>query len=285
MKEEQAGPNPDVLRMRKRLEELSRKLPTRFVGKELFYFEEIDSTNEAAKRLARNALAAEGTLVIAEEQTAGKGRLGRHWLAPKESSLLMSVLLRPSFGYEKVWMVTVFMGLAAAKGIADETGLEVKIKWPNDLMLGERKTGGVLTEIESRINPETLEEEMDCVVVGLGLNVNWEVEDFPSEIVGIATSLSAVVGRKVDRWKLLEKILVEFERLYTLPLEKWPQIVDEWKARSAVIGKNVRVVTSAGEFVGVVVNFDEDGALVLRTSVGEHERILAGDVELVRTEW
>ena len=255
-------------------------LTTTTFGRRLVYRSRIGSTNDLAKELAA-AGAPEGTVVIADEQTAGRGRLGRRWLAPPGSALLCSILFRPALPLRSAPQLTMVCSLAAADASASIADLDVALKWPNDLVVasGEdgggpewRKLAGLLTETG------VMGERLDFVVVGLGLNVNLAAEVLP-EIAPGATSLLAETGRSVDREALLAALLARVEGRYAdLQAGRSPHV--EWATRLATLGRHVRATTAGGPVEGVAEAVDADGALLLRATDGILHRLVAGDVTL-----
>jgi BirA family biotin operon repressor/biotin-[acetyl-CoA-carboxylase] ligase len=253
-------------------EEILARLGTAYIGRHLERYTEIDSTNTRAVALAR-AGAPEGTLVLAERQTAGRGRLGRRWHAPPGSALLMSLLLRPPLPPTRAQWATMVCAVAAAEAVEATAGLEVGIKWPNDLVVQGRKLGGVLTELGAR-DANTL----DYVVVGLGLNVNLDPAAL-LEAITPATSLAAELGRPISRLDLLLAWLIRVEAHYgRLRVGVSPR--EAWRRRLATLGQPVQVGSAEEVVAGVAEDVDEDGALLVRTAGGALRRMLAGDVTL-----
>lgn len=244
-------------------------LATEFVGQNIVYFESIGSTNEVAKALAAKD-APEGTLVIAEEQTAGKGRLGRHWMAPAGTSLLFSLLLYPDLTLEEVPRLIMLTCLATAGAIESVTGLPVRFKWPNDILIRGRKMGGVLTEVG------VTGERLDYVVVGIGLNVNWDLSQVP-ELAGKATSLSEELGREICRLELLQRLLRYMEGGY-LRLQEGYLPHNVFTSRLANLGEKVEVVLPRGKEEGFVEGVNAEGALLLRREDGTTVRVIMGEV-------
>jgi BirA family biotin operon repressor/biotin-[acetyl-CoA-carboxylase] ligase len=237
----------------------------------MVYYPSLGSTNDLLKGLAAQG-ASEGTLVIADEQTAGKGRLDRKWLAPPGTSLLMSLLFRPNLASNQAQRLTMICSLAIADAIEGLTGLPVGLKWPNDIFIRGKKVGGILTE------SGTTGGRLDYVVVGMGLNVNLHISTVP-ELRGMATSLSDELGREVSRLELLWRILGEIETRYnSLRREESPH--EDWAARLINLGCEVQVTTPHGVLGGWAEGVDADGALILRTADGQRKRIVVGDVTL-----
>jgi len=250
-------------------EEIREGLDTRFMGQEVVYLPTVGSTNEVAKELVDEG-APEGTLVIAEEQTAGKGRRGRRWIAPAGTGLLFSLLLYPDLTLEQVPHLTMLASLAAAEAIESLTGLPVRFKWPNDIVIRGRKAGGVLTEVG------VTGERLDYVVVGIGLNVNWNPSQVP-ELAGKATSLSEELGREVSRLELLQRLLMYMEGGY-LRLQEGYLPHKVFTSRLANVGEKVEVVLPRGKEEGFVEGVNAEGALLLRREDGTTVRVTMGEV-------
>ncbi|MFP3897168.1 MAG: biotin--[acetyl-CoA-carboxylase] ligase [Anaerolineales bacterium] len=252
-------------------EALTARLQTAVVGCRIEIHEEIPSTNPRAMALAERG-APEGTLVLAESQTAGRGRLGRRWFAPPYSSLLMSLLLRPPLEPAQAQRTTMLCSLAIVEGVAALSGLTPRLKWPNDILLGEKKVGGVLTELG------VARHHLDHVVVGMGLNVNVEMADLPP-VASPATSLLQEVGHPLSRLDLLVAILERLDARYGQLLAGCSPHA-AWREHLATLGQPVRVGTRNEVIEGVAEDVDADGALLVRTDHGARRRILVGDVTL-----
>lgn len=254
---------------------IEKRLATAFIGRRIVYYHSIGSTNDVAKELAVQG-AREGTLVIADEQTAGKGRLGRRWLAPPGTSLLMSLLFRPRFlAPYQAQRLTMVCSLAVVEVVEAVTGLAAAIKWPNDIVVKGKKAGGILTELGAA------GERLDYAVVGLGLNVNLDfgVVETMGELAATATSLSHELGREVSRLSLLWRILDNVEGRYQrLKAGELPH--DEWASHLVTLHNHIVVDTPRGMVEGWAEGVDADGALILLTERGERQRVLAGDVTL-----
>ncbi len=237
------------------------------------YLPTTGSTNDVAKDLAARG-AAEGTVVVADQQTAGRGRLGRRWLAPPATCLLCSLLFRPVLSLAQANRLTMLSSLAAADAVREVAGLRVSLKWPNDLIVPPtwKKLSGVLTETGM------VGAQLDFVVVGIGVNVNVPPEALP-DLDPNATSILAETGRVVDRLTLLTAFLAEVERRYEA-LRAGANPRQEWAGRLATLGRSVKATTSDGVFTGVAESVDEDGALLLRAPGGALRRLVAGDVTL-----
>ncbi len=251
---------------------MSEGLGTRVTGRNLFYWPEIGSTNDEARRLAGEG-APEGTLVIADYQTRGRGRLDREWAAPPGSSLLMSLVFRPELEAHQVQRLTMSCGLAVVDAIEQETGLRAGLKWPNDILIAGAKAGGMLTEIELD------GAQVEYAIVGIGLNVNLDPALLPGDLSVPATSLRHELGSEVARLPLLWALLQRIEHRYTA-LKAGHSPHGEWASRLVTLGKPVSVSGSGTVLEGVAEGVDADGALLVRAGDGRVERVLAGDVSL-----
>jgi BirA family biotin operon repressor/biotin-[acetyl-CoA-carboxylase] ligase len=233
---------------------------------EIHRFATIDSTNTWVMEQARNG-AAEGLVAVAEEQTAGRGRLGRTWVSPKGGSLLMSLLLRPvGLPMDRLHLATAAVAMAGADAVSLIAEVRPTLKWPNDLLIGNRKLAGVLTEVEG-----------DAVVVGIGINCTWP-EELPPEVADVAIAANHAAGRPIHTEDVLDVLL---ERLATRLDEGWEAIAREYNARCETVGQDVRVEMADASFTGMATGVDEDGALVVITDDGPR-RVVAGDVIHVR---
>ncbi len=250
-------------------EAIRRQLKTRFVGHQVVCYPSVTSTNDVAKRMARQGAPA-GTTVIADEQTAGRGRMARTWFAPRGSSLLLSVVLRPSLEPDQLPQLLMASALATARAIEDSTGLPVGLKWPNDIILRGKKAGGIL--IEAGLTGQRL----DFAVTGIGLNVNLDVTLIP-EITRTATSISMELGSPLSRLKLLAALLGLLETEYK-QLESGRSPQERWAARLTRLGERVEVETPWGTESGQMEGVNTGGALILRRSDGTVARITVGDV-------
>ena len=246
---------------------LRRELRTRLIGQNILYYPATSSTMDVAKQAIREG-AAEGTIVIADHQTAGRGRLGREWLSPPDSSILLSIILYPKL--EVLPRLTMAACLAVAQSIEKVTGLESTIKWPNDVLIAGRKVSGIL--IESDVQGDTV----NYAIVGIALNVNLDPSSIP-EISETATSLKEVLGREVSRLQMLGSLLGEFEALYSA-MRRGEPIDREWRRHLETLGKKVAVRCGDEVQEGYAEAVDEDGNLLLRRPDGSLVTIAAGDV-------
>jgi BirA family biotin operon repressor/biotin-[acetyl-CoA-carboxylase] ligase len=243
-------------------------LGTRRIGRELCYLPSTGSTMDVARGEAL-AGAAEGLVVVADEQTAGRGRLGRAWIAPAGVNLYLSILLRPSL--ERMKRLGMVAPLAVADAVAAVSGLDVRFKWPNDVRIGERKLCGIL--IESGFAGDS----PSFAVAGIGLNVNLDADSYP-EIAAIATSIARELGRSVSRERTLAALLTAFERHY---LQDDAEVLRlAWRSRLDTLGGEITVAFSGGTESGIAEDVDADGSLLLRRRDGSRVTLPAGEVTL-----
>ena len=247
---------------------ITDNLGTRFVGQRVICYPKLTSTNDVAKREAQQG-AIEGTVVVADEQTAGRGRIKRLWLSPR-GSLALSVVLYPSLSC--LPSLIMVASLAVVHCIEKITGLKAQIKWPNDVLINDKKICGILIESEVR------GRQVDLAVIGIGINVNLNPSDFP-EISPTATSLSHELGRDVSRLDILRCLLAETERLY-LALPGGDSVYQQWRDNLVTLGKKVRVRSGETTYNGVAESVARDGSLLLRQPDGSLTKIVAGDVTL-----
>lgn len=280
-------------------EEVKYDLGTNLVGCEIVYYDSVYSTNDEAKRLAAEGYP-EGTVVVAEEQTRGKGRLGKTWFSPRGKNVMFSVLLNPRVNFVQLPQLTILAAVAVAAAIKSVTGLKAGIKWPNDLLVDGKKVCGILSEMSAEM------DRINYLVIGVGLNVNVNEEDFPPDIKDVATSLKIAAGRakksneqegknskksgkaefpgtgeKINRAELLREMLRQLERYYLV----WQRhglapVLREWKKSSVNLGQKVRVISSGEVWEGICEDVDFDGTLLLRLPDGSIKRFVAGEVSL-----
>ncbi len=255
---------------------LRKSLGDRLIGHRLLYFLTLTSTNDHARELAEDGWP-EGTVVLAEEQTAGKGRAGRSWHSPPGIGLYFSIVLRPAIPPEGIPLLTLMAAVGAARGLRDN-GFEGLIKWPNDLLLTGRKVGGILAE--SRIRPQGPPE----VIVGLGLNVNHRDEDIPSELRGRAGSLRLQSGAPADRTAILTSLLIRLDEAYASFRETGEQeMLDAFLALCPMAQGRAVQVSGSGEAVsGQTAGLTATGALRVATASGLRE-VHVGDLSVAET--
>ena len=263
---------PDILSK----SEIESQLQTKWVGRPVCYFDEIDSTNTEAKRIAEGMAGAQGhgTVVVAEEQNAGRGRRGRDWDSPRGDGIFFTILLKPDMDPSNAPMLTLVKALATAKGITKYTGLESAIKWPNDVVVHGKKVCGILTEL-------SLERDyIQHVVTGVGINVNMDV--MPQEIAETATSLFLESGKRVARAALLQAVLREFECNYDryaadLSMES---MMEEYNAHLVNRDRQVRILDPKGEWEGTARGINAAGELLVENGEGETVAGYAGEVSV-----
>lgn len=252
---------------------IKENLRTQFIGRRLHAYETVSSTNDVARALALEG-AEEGTVIIAETQTKGRGRVGREWFSPK-GGLWFSIILKPKIKAKEVSRITLAVGMAVAKALNRQLNLNAEVKWPNDVVVNGRKVCGILTE------SVTCDEAVKMVVVGIGLNADITLEKFSRSIRESATTLKEELKKEVSLEPLLCEIFYHIESEYIVLLkEGFAQVLSEWKALATFIGKHIEVTVVGRKFTGVAEDVDEDGSLIVRLSDGSAKRVMAGDVKV-----
>jgi BirA family biotin operon repressor/biotin-[acetyl-CoA-carboxylase] ligase len=250
--------------------EVKKGLKTKFMGKDIHYFKEVDSTNDVAKYLAENG-AEGGTVVVAEIQNRGKGRRGKTWISPP-GGVWMSIILRPDIPPSKAPQLTLVTGVAVAETLKKELKLDVGIKWPNDILIGNKKVCGILTEVNASIN------KVNYVVVGIGIDMNVDVPLFPPDLQKGATSLKNELDTEINGAILVQKFLLNLEKLYNQFTDgKFPDILNEWRFLSKTIGSKVEVRTRGKTIRGDAVGINKDGILILELDDGSLRKIISGE--------
>lgn len=260
---------PDVINV----PEIKSGLQTRSWGQETMFFEEVDSTNNVAKKMAEEG-APHGRLVIAENQNAGKGRRGRTWSSPEGTGIWMTFILRPQIHPQAASMLTLVAAMAVRKAVYTETGLETVIKWPNDIVAGGRKICGILTEMSAEL------EWINYVVVGVGINANiWK---FPDEISDKATSLFLETGRTVDRSRMVSAYGNAFEEYYNRFVEtgSLALLKEEYNSYLANFHNQVKILDAGGDFVGISKGINDAGELVVTDAEGTERIVRSGEVSV-----
>ena len=254
--------------------ELRPLLNTHDVGQVLHWFAEVGSTNDLAKQLAEEG-AGHGETVVAECQTAGRGRRGRSWASPAGRNVYLSVVLRPDLPPARAPELTLLGSVAVCQAVR-QAGVDAAIKWPNDLLVRGRKVAGLLTEMAAEL------DQVQWVVLGVGVNVNAEAADFPAEVRELATSLAIERGEPVPRALFTAALLTALEEwLDRHADEGFTPVRAAWREMSDTLGREVRVRSGGADLVGVAEDVDESGALLVRTAQGL-ERVVSGDVEMLR---
>jgi BirA family transcriptional regulator, biotin operon repressor / biotin---[acetyl-CoA-carboxylase] ligase len=249
-------------------EDIMYNLKTSFVGQRIIYYPALASTMDEARKEAQWGAEA-GTVVITDEQISGRGRLQRTWISPK-GALAFSVILRPNLDY--LPCMIMLASLAVSYAIETVTGLKCQIKWPNDVLIQEKKVSGILIETDIRNNA------LRHVIIGFGINVNMRVADY-SEIAAFATSLSDQLGQDTSRLEIVRQVLMEIEKLYQT-MSHSDYIWQEWKNRMITLGQKIEVNSGNGTFSGMAESVSKDGSLLIRQNDGKSVKIIVGDVIL-----
>jgi len=258
--------------------EITLNLPNEFIGKEVLFFEELESTNSKASELAREG-AVEGTVVIAESQSKGRGRMARSWYSPAGTNIYTSVILRPKLPPQATRTITLATGVALAEAIEDTTGVRPSLKWPNDILISGKKVAGILTEMSSE------SDRVNHITIGIGINVNIEVADLPGGLRYPASSLKQETGHLTDRTELCRNLYSRLEKWYKVLLsEGSEEIIETWREYFTLVGREVRIESYRGVDAeplvteGTCLGIDSEGALLIKDRTGAIERVIAGDV-------
>ncbi|MCX5704919.1 MAG: biotin--[acetyl-CoA-carboxylase] ligase [Candidatus Omnitrophica bacterium] len=248
--------------------EVTRDLDTKFTGKKIHYYEAVPSTMDLAMELGMKG-SPEGTVVLAETQTKGKGRLGRIWFSPKYKGIYLSLILRPKFSPQRTPLLTLLSAVSICEAIKEHCGIDSQIKWPNDILIHNKKVAGILTELNAEM------DEVNFVIIGIGLNVNNEKKS----LISGSTSLREAREEEISRVALLQEILRRIEANYIHFEQKGPKvIIDKWREYSVTLGKRVKVYSHREHIEGQAVNIDIDGGLMVRKDSGLTVKVMAGDV-------
>ncbi|MEK5390960.1 biotin--[acetyl-CoA-carboxylase] ligase [Margalitia sp. FSL K6-0131] len=254
--------------------ELRLGLKTTIFGKTIQYLESTDSTQKVAHQLAQEGCP-DGTLVIAEEQTNGRGRLARNWHSPKYTGIWMSLVLRPKLPPAKAPQFTLIAAVAVARAIEDICEISPDIKWPNDLLLNGKKITGILTELQAD------SDKINAIIMGIGMNVNQKEQDFPKELHNIATSLAIETGKEISRSELVKRILENLEKYYLLYLEKgFAPLKLLWESYAVSLGKDIIARTISGNISGKALGITEEGVLKIEDQNGQIHKIYSADIEM-----
>ena len=247
--------------------EIRSNLQTNYMGKKIYFFKEVDSTNLVAKKLA-NEGAAEGTIVIAGRQRRGKGSRGKKWISPS-GGVWMTIILRPDVEPNKAPQLTLVTGVAVAETLIQELGLDVEIKWPNDILIDNKKVSGILTEVKTNI------VGVEYVLVGIGIDLNI---DIPPELSDTATSLQAELEKEIMGAELIQKFLKKFEDNYNeFKAGNFPYILNKWRNLSGTVGKYVELHRKGGVIRGEAVGISKNGRLVLEMDNGTLKKVISGE--------
>ncbi len=250
-------------------------LKTKELGQHLIYFDSIGSTQKETQHLAEDG-APHGTLVITSHQMTGRGRLGRTWSMPKGKGIAMSLILRPKLSINRIPQLTLIAAVAVYKAITEVTGIQTDIKWPNDILVMGKKIVGILTEMQ------TEGTNVKAVIIGMGMNINANKNDFPEEIRHVATSLKTLTGKEHDMSLIVQTILFYFEELYLRYLEEGFSVIKwMWESHAVSIGKRINARLFNGKVLtGLAKGIDEEGALLLEDDQGSIHKIYSADIEI-----
>jgi len=252
--------------------EISSALETSLIGSSLHFHKDLASTNTTAFELAR-AGAEEGTVVVADSQSNGRGRLGRRWESPAGVNLYTSVILRPRISPLEAHRLTFVSAVAAAEAVEGLVPSDVSVKWPNDILIGSKKVAGILLEMDSEA------ERVRFVIAGMGMNVNMDSTSLPAELAGSATSIMEASGVATCRAEVARRLYSSIEKWYKIYTETgFEPVMGAWKARFTFEGKPVRVESFERVIEGICAGLGPDGALLVRTRSGAMERVVSGDV-------
>lgn len=246
-------------------------LHTAWAGKKIVYLRSVDSTNRYARQLAADG-AEQGTLVLADEQTAGRGRRGRGWISPAGEGIFMTLILRPYAHPSHVAVLSLQTALAVARAISRACELDARIKWPNDIVCGGRKVCGMLLEMNAD------EQSVHDVVAGIGINVHQKA--FEGDIARTASSLDLLTGRTICRADVVRAFLEEYEAVDALAKTGTDALMQAYRERSATLGQRVQVISAAGSFTGTAMDVTDSGSLIVRGDDGKDREVLAADVSV-----
>ena len=253
--------------------EISSLLTTGTIGRNIFFYDTLESTNRKAFELGR-AGCDEGTAIIADSQSHGKGRIGRQWLSPSDVNLYTSLLFRPSIRPQDAHNLTFLMAVAVAEAVSLFSPVKPSVKWPNDVLIGHKKVAGILLEMASEA------DRVHFIVAGVGVNVNMEAASQPAGIRGTAASLKYAAGADVDRAGFVHTLYSAVEKWYKVYMDGgFPPVLNAWRGYFASEGAHVKVTSFEKTITGICLGVDDSGALLVRTPSGAIEKVISGDVE------
>jgi BirA family biotin operon repressor/biotin-[acetyl-CoA-carboxylase] ligase len=256
--------------------DLAGRSGTRTIGRTIVHRDEVASTNTLAMELAQQG-AEDGTVVIAESQSGGKGRLGRSWLSPR-GNLYLSVVLRPAVPVHKAPLITLMGAVAVASALRKHVGIDAGIKWPNDILVDGRKIAGLLTEMSAE--PDRIRH----IVLGIGVNVNMDLRELPADVRKASTTAAVATGKTIDRTGLLKELLAELDQWYKRFLKNEAGVLTAWREMNVTLGNRVTVSGSGSRLEGVARSIDADGRLILKMDDGTLRPVAAGDVTIVKRQ-
>lgn len=255
-------------------DEIRLGLKTRFIGKNIYYEESVESTQKIAHRLAYDNVP-EGTVIIAEEQLSGRGRMDRKWHSPKYTGIWMSLILRPNIPLPKAPQLTLLAAVAIVQAIEELTDLSPEIKWPNDILINGKKVTGILTELQAEA------DRINSIIIGIGMNVNQVEEDFPVELKKIATSLRIEQDKELSRAAMVREIFNNMEKLYQLYLaEGFLPIKLLWESYAISVGKEITARTLMQTIVGKALGITDEGVLMIEDKQGVTHYVYSADIEV-----
>ena len=253
--------------------EIQLGLKTTMMGRHIHFEEIVSSTQKIARNLANEGVV-EGTIVVADQQTNGKGRMARVWYSPKGTGIWMSIIIRPNLPINQTPQLTLLTAVAIVQAIEELTPLKPEIKWPNDIMLNGKKLVGILTELQAEA------DQVHSVIIGTGINVNQKIEDFPEDLQKIATSICIETGTVWERAQFIQMILLKFEGLYSLYLSQgFKPIKLLWESYAISLNKKIIARTLSGTVEGKAIGIDDDGVLLIETNNRVIERIYSADID------
>ncbi len=260
--------------------EIKKNLTGSFIGRNIYYKEEVDSTNTSAKELSAKGMK-NGSVIISNYQKKGKGRNGKIWTSPCGCNVYMSILLKPKFSPEVAQGMTILAAVSVADAIAETTALKPQIKWPNDILVNSKKVSGILTEMS------TQNMTIEHIIVGIGINVNLEEKDMENNIKAIATSLliesknMSSSNGPINRNRLITAIIKKFDKYYEMFLSTGlSSVLQYYQKYFILIGKEIEINIDNKRVKGRVVGIDSKGALLLKTGENELERVVSGEIYL-----
>ncbi|MFJ5715753.1 biotin--[acetyl-CoA-carboxylase] ligase [Neobacillus sp. NPDC093127] len=255
-------------------DEIRLGLTTEFIGRNIHYQESVESTQKIAHQFASEDVP-EGTVIIAEEQRSGKGRMSRKWHSPKYTGIWMSLILRPNIPLTNAPQLTLLTAVAVVQAAEEITGLQPEIKWPNDILLHGKKVTGILTELQAEA------DRIHSIIIGIGINVNQRKEEFPDELQEIASSLAIEKGETISRAALIRSVFKHFEKLYLLYLEKgFFPIKLLWESYAVSIGKELKARTLTNVIEGTALGITDEGVLKIEDQSGVIHHVYSADIEL-----
>lgn len=243
-------------------------------GEHIYYYDSVESTQKVANELAGNG-ATEGTIIVADQQTGGRGRLARKWFSPQNTGVWMSLIIKPNIPIYQAPQLTLLTAVAAAKAIEEHISVAPYIKWPNDILLNNKKITGILTEMQAEA------DSIHSIVIGIGINVNQKLVDFPEELQTIASSLHIETGHLFAREEIISSFLRHFESIYKIYQKEGFTIVKElWESYAISVGKKITATTINEKIVGIALGITDQGVLLIKDEQGQVHSIYSADIEI-----